>query len=361
MVTKRLLIPGPTDVPFDILIQQAKPLIGHRGKDFTALYVGIIEKLKKYFDTKMHVLTITSSGTLWMDITARCIVKKKALSCVNGAFAERMYLTIKDAGKEVDPLIVEWGKPIKPEIVLAKLREGKGAYDTLTFCQNETSTGVRSPAEEITKAVKKEFPSIMVVIDAVSSAGGDLILPDKIGADLIFTSSQKCFTLPPGVCIGILSDAAIQRAREVPGRGHYTDVLAHFDYYQKNQQNPTTPNVSLLFALDYQLDRMVKETAQKRYERHLAMAQMTQKWAASRKIEMFPEPGYESVTVSTMKVPPGKVFDELNKELGKRGYGISDGYGALKGKTFRIGHMGEWQPDEIKALLVNIDEIWGLK
>ncbi|MGB9636530.1 MAG: pyridoxal-phosphate-dependent aminotransferase family protein [Thermoplasmata archaeon] len=358
MAHKRLLIPGPTDVLPEVLLQQTKPMIGHRSDEYTKLYTGIIEKLQKYFNTKRNITVLTASGTIWMDITGRNMVKKKALACVNGAFSERMYLTIKDCGKDVDALVVDWGKAIKPQMVLERLASGN--YDTLAFCQNETSTGVRSPANEICNAVKKEHPEIMIVVDTVSSAGGDLIEPDVMNADIIFTSTQKCFALPPGLSIGIVSDAALERAKQVPGRGHYTDLIAIFDYYAKKKQNPTTPNISLMYALDYQLDRMLAETAQKRYERHLAMAEMTRKWATEHGIEIFPEHGYESITVSTLKNNLNKNIGELNKALGKRGYQISNGYGALKDKTFRIGHMGDWTPDEIRALLLNIEDIWGL-
>jgi aspartate aminotransferase-like enzyme len=358
MGAKRLLIPGPTDVLPDVLLQQTRPMISHRGSEYTALYSGIIDKLGKYFATGQNITVHTSSGTIWMDITGRNIVKKKALACVNGSFSERMYLTIKDCGKEADALSVEWGKAIKPEMVLEKL--AGGGYDTVAVCHNETSTGVRSPVAEIGEAIKKEHPEVMFVVDAVSSAGGDLLEPEKLKTDVLFTSSQKCFALPPGLSMGIVSPAALQRAKEVPGRGHYTDLIAIFDYYAKSKQNPTTPNISLLYALDLQLDRMLKETAQKRYERHLAMAEITRKWGANNKIEMFPEKGFESITVSTMKNSLGKNIGDLNKELGKRGYMIANGYGKLKDQTFRIGHMGDWTPDEIKALLLNVDDIWGL-
>jgi aspartate aminotransferase-like enzyme len=103
---------------------------------------------------------------------------------------------------------------------------------------------------------------------------------------------------------------------------------------------------------------MLKEGAQARYDRHLKMAELTRKWANS-KMKMFPEPGYESITVSTIANTLGKDIGALNKELGKRGYQIANGYGDLKEKTFRIGHMGEWNVSEIKSLLWHIDDIWG--
>lgn len=356
MSHKRLLIPGPTESPIEILQQQTKWLIGHRSSDYTALYTGIIDKLGKYFETQRNRTVLTASGTIWMDMTARNMVKDRALAGICGAFSKRMYETIRDSGKQVDPLTVEDGKAIKPEMVLEALSKHK--YDTVAIVHNETATGVRNPIEDIGKAIKKEYPDIMFVVDTVSSAGGDYLVPEKLNADIMFTSSQKCFALPPGICIGFYSDAAIERAKTIPGRGYYTDLVEIHNYYQKKQQNPTTPNISLMYALDYQLDRMLKEGPKARYERHLAMADLTRKWA-SKKMKMFPEPGYESVTVSTIANTLGKDIGALNKELGKRGYQIANGYGDLKEKTFRIGHMGEWTPNEIKSLLWHIDDIWG--
>ena len=356
MSHKRLLIPGPTESAAEVLQQQTKWMIGHRSAEYTELYEGIISKLSQYFQTEQNVCTLTASGTIWMDMTARCLVKKKALVGVCGAFSKRMYTTIKDCGKEVTPLDVEWGKAIKPERVMEDL--AKDDYDTLVIVHNETSTGIRNPIAEIGKQVKEEYPNMIFVVDAVSSAGGDYLVPEELNTDLLFMSTQKCFALPPGLSMACYSDAALERAEEIPERGFYTDLISIHKDWLKRHQNPTTPNISLLYALDYQLDRMLEEGPKGRYERHLAMAEYTRKWAKEH-FEMFPEPGYESVTVSTIKNTQGKNIAELNKALATREYQIANGYGALKEKTFRIGHMGEWTPDEIKALLWHIDEILG--
>ncbi len=354
---KRLFIPGPTEVAKEVLEQQSKPLIGHRPKEFTDLYTGIIDKLQKFHKTEHWATALTASGTLFMDITGRSIVKEKALCCVNGAFSRRCADTIKDCGKEIDIIDLEWGKAIKPEMILEKLDSGK--YDTLTLCHNETSTGVRNPIEEIGKAVKKEHPDVMYVIDSVSAMGGDKVIPEEINCDIIYASTQKCYALPPGLAIGLVSEAALKRAEEVPNRGNYTDILSMYNYWKKKQQTPSTPNVSLLYALDFQLDRMLKETLEGRHKRHMDMAEWTQKWAR-KYFEMFPEHGYESITVSTITNTLGKSVADLNKELANRNIMISNGYGDLKEKTFRIGHMGEWTVADIKDVCDNIVEIWEL-
>lgn len=357
---KKLFIPGPTEVAPDVLMQQAKLMIGHRPKEFTELYTSINEKLAKFFEiTKQHIVLTTSSGTLWMDISSRNLVKNKVLSATCGSFSERMLKTFKASNKDVDQLAVEWGKATKEDMILEKLASDK--YDVLTVVHNETSTGVRNPIYKIGEKVKKEFPDVMYVIDSVSGMAGDLILPEKIQSDLIFASTQKCFALPPGLAMAFVSEAAYEKAKTIDGRGNYTDLVGMIDYYKKSQQTPSTPNISLLYALNYQLDRMLAEGHQARYKRHVEMAEYTRKWALDHGFTIFAEPGYESVTVTTINNTHGKSVADLNKDLAKRGYMISNGYGAkLKEKTFRIGHMGEWTLSNVKEVLWQIEDIWGL-
>jgi len=356
---KRLLIPGPTEVSQDILNEQARPVISHRGREFTALYTGIIDKLSKFLQLPNHykATVTTSSGTLWFDIVGRSIVKEKALLCVNGAFSLRFAETVRSCGKQTDFLEVDWGKAIKPNMIAEKLDSGK--YDTLAICQNESSTGVRNPVYEVGKMVRRDYPDVMLAVDSVSGMAGDKILPSEIGCDVIFASTQKCFALPPGLAVGAVSERALKRAKEVPNRGAYTDLVENFNYYEKNHQTPFTPCIPLLFAMDKRLDLMLAETYEAIYQRHKAMAEYTQKWA-KKNFAMFPEPGYESVTVSCIQNTLGKSVRELNEKLAAKGYMISNGYGKLAEKTFRIGHMGEWTLPGIQEVLAAINEIWEL-
>jgi len=358
---KKLLIPGPTEVSQEILNEQTHPMIGHRGADFAELYGGVTEKLSKYFQLPANVkpTVTTSSGTLWFDIVGRSIVKKKALACVNGAFAQRAGDTLRACGKETDFLEVDWGKAIKPDIVAEKL--DKDEYDTVIVCHNESSTGVRNPIAEIGKLVRKTHPDIIYAIDAVSSMAGDKTLPEEIGCDIIFASTQKCFALPPGLAIALVNERALERAKEVPNRGAYTDLLEIFEFEKKHpHQTPFTPCIPLLYALSRRMDLLLAETYDKVYQRHCEMAKYTQEWA-KKHFEMFSEPDYESITVSCIKNTLGKNFKELNQKLGEKGYLISNGYGKLADKTFRIGHLGEWNLQEIKEVLGLIDSIWELK
>ncbi len=356
---KKLLIPGPTEVSQQILQEQARPLIGHRTKEFSDLYQGITEKIAKYFQLPPDIkpTTTTSSGTLWFDIIGRSIIKKKALACVNGAFSERCAETLRACGKQTDFLEAEWGKAVKPEMIAQKLENGE--YDTLTVCHNESSTGVRNPIHEIGKLIRTEHPEVMYCIDAVSSMAGDKTLPQEIGCDLIFGSTQKCFALPPGLAVALVNDRAIERAKQNTNRGTYTDLLEIFEF-EKKHQTPFTPCIPLLYALDKRMDLLLEETYDRVYQRHKDMAEYTQQWA-KKHFQMFPEPGYESITVSCIENTIGKNVKELNQKLEERGYMISNGYGKLAEKTFRIGHMGEWNLSQIKQVIQLIDEIWALQ
>ena len=355
---KKLLIPGPTEVSQEILNEQTHPMIGHRDKAFSDLYAGITAKLTKYFElpTDCKPTVTTSSGTLWFDIVGRSIVQKKALACVNGAFSLRCAETLKACGKPTDVLEVEWGKAVKPEMIAEKLDSGE--YDTLTVCHNESSTGVRNPISEIGKMVRTKYPNVIYAIDAVSSMAGDKTLPSEIGCDIIFASTQKCFALPPGLAVALVNDRAIERAKQIPNRGTYTDLVEIFEF-EKKHQTPFTPCIPLIYALNKRLDLLLEETYDKVYQRHKEMAQYTQQWA-KKNFEMFSEAGYESLTVSCIKNTQGKNVKELNQKLGEKGFSISNGYGKLSEKTFRIGHMGEWNLQGIKEVIGLIDDIWGL-
>jgi aspartate aminotransferase-like enzyme len=356
---KKLLIPGPTEVSQEILREQTHPLISHREKAFSELYSGIKAKLTKFFelpdDCKPTVTT--SSGTLWFDIVGRSIVKEKALVCINGAFSERFGKTIRACGKKADFIEVDWGKAVKPDMIAEKLDTRE--YDTLAICHNESSTGVRNPIHEVGKLVRKDYQDVILAIDSVSAMAGDKTLPAEIGCDIIFASTQKCFALPPGLAVGLVTGRALERAREVPNRGSYTDLVEIFEY-DKKHQTPFTPNIPLLYALDKRMDLLLEETYDHVYQRHKEMADYTQRWA-KKHFALFPEPGYESITVTCIQNTHGKNVQELNSKLAEKGFMISNGYGKLKEKTFRIGHMGEWNLTGIKEVLALINEIWGLK
>ncbi|UCD19200.1 MAG: alanine--glyoxylate aminotransferase family protein [candidate division WOR-3 bacterium] len=350
---KKLFIPGPTEVRKEVLDAQAQPMIGHRMKAFTELYTGIISKLKELLETKNFATVMTASGTALMEAAIRNCVNKDVLCCTYGAFSERWFKIAKACDKNADAIALDWGKVVKPEMIEEKLKAKK--YEAVTVVHNETSTGVRAPIEQIAEVMKK-YPDVLLLVDTVSSLMGDKVEVEKLGIDVCVSSSQKCFALPPGLAIGIVSDRALKKAEGVSGKGHYLNLLDIRDYFDKKGQTPTTPAISLMWALDKQLDKMKAEGMANRYKRHCEMAGYVQNWA-KKNFSLYAEPGYESVTVTCINNTKSISVADLNTGLGKRGFAISNGYGKIKELTFRIAHMGDLTLDEVKEVIKNIDEI----
>lgn len=351
---KKLFIPGPVDVRQDVLEKLSLPMIGHRTKDASALQQRISEKLQKVMFTQNTILLSTSSGSGLMEGAVRCFTARRAAVFSIGSFGERWYKMCQANGVPADIFRSELGQPTTPEMVREALSTGK--YDLVTITHNETATGVHNPIFEISK-VLKEFPDVISCVDAVSSLGGDYIPVDELGIDVCITSSQKCLGLPPGLAIASVTDRAIKKAETIPNRGLYFDYVELYKFVkEKPYQYPSTPSLPHMFALDYQLDRILAEGMEARYARHCAMAKRVQDWAREN-FALYSNPDHLSVTVTCITNTRGIPFSELNAAMGKRGYLMSNGYGALKDKTFRIAHMADNTVEDIDAMLKDLDEV----
>ncbi|MBI5029451.1 MAG: alanine--glyoxylate aminotransferase family protein [Chloroflexi bacterium] len=350
---KKLFIPGPVEVNAEVLQKFSTPMIGHRTQEYFDLHARVRHQLQQLLFTHDKVFLSTSSGTGVMEGCVRNCVSEHVLNLVCGEFGERWHEIAKLNGKSADALRVDLGKAIRPELVRNALSSKR--YDAVTLTHNETSTGVMNPLAEI-GAVMKEFPDIIFMVDAVSSMGGAKILVDEWGIDVCLASTQKGFGLPPGFAVFSVSDKALRKAAMVPNRGYYFDFLTFNEYDAKNQ-TPTTPSLPHIFALDYQLNRWLAEGLERRFARHQQMARVCRQWAIDCGFALFAEPGYESVTLTTVKNTRNIRVGALNTELGKRGYMISAGYGKLKDQTFRIAHTGDITQDDLKELLGVIDAL----
>jgi len=354
---KKLFIPGPVDVKPDVLERMATPMIGHRSKDASRLQRSISDKLRKLFYTENEILLSTTSGSGLMEGAVRsCTLKRAAVFSV-GAFGKRWFEMAKANNVPADLFEVEWGQATSPEQVDEVLATGK--YDLITITHNETSTGIMNPVQEIAEVIKK-YPDVVFCMDAVSSAGGSKIEVDKLGVDICITSTQKALALPPGLAICTFSQKAIERAKEVPFRGYYLDLLQLLKYiHEKDYQYPSTPSLSHMFALDYQLDKILAEGLDNRFNRHIEMAEFIRAWAR-KNFAIYGDERYLSNTLTTITNTRDIDVGALNRELGKRGFQISNGYGKMKEKTFRIAHMADYVLEDVKELINNIDAILGL-
>ena len=353
---KKLFIPGPTEVVDEILQAMATPMIGHRTSAYADLHKSVEDKVKKLLNVERRVFLFTASSTGVMEGAVRNCVGKRVLHTLNGEFSRRWYEISKANGLPAETVEVEPGKAITPEIVDAAL--AKGGFDTLCLTYNETSTGILSPVKEIAALVRAKYPDIIILVDAVSCMAGTPIDIDGWGLDACLAGVQKCFGLPPGFTVCGVSQRALDRAATVPNRGYYFDFVENEKYAVK-YNTPATPGISFLYALDKQMDRMFAEGLENRYARHLAMAQHCRAWA-KKHFAVYGDEKFASPTVTHITNTTGFDFGALNKELGKRGATISDGYGPFKGKTFRIGHMGDLTLADVTWLTAQIDEILGL-
>jgi aspartate aminotransferase-like enzyme len=351
----KLFIPGPVEVSEKTFKAFCSPMVGHRGTGFQDLYASTQPLLQKLLFTKNPIFLSTSSAWGVMEASIKNLVRpgKKVLTCMKGAFSDKWYDVSTSNGLATEKLQVEWGQPILPEQIDAKLKQG--GFDAVTLIHNETSTGTMSPLKEIAEVVRK-YPDTLFIVDSVSSMSAVKIETDALGIDVLLAGVQKAFALPPGLSVFAVSQRALDRAKSVPNRGYYFDFIEFLKNHEKNM-TPSTPSVAHIYALKFKLDEFFTEGIDRRFQRHLDMAQLTRKWAKDRGFQMFPKEGYESVTLSCVANSKQVDVAAWIKRLKEKYSCIIDGgYGKIKGSSFRISHMGDETPETITKLLGWLDD-----
>ena len=310
-------------------------------------------RLQEMFGTTRPVYFSTSSAWGIMEGALRNLVKTKVLNCCKGAFSDKWYDVSLRCGKQADKLQVEWGEPITPDALRAKLSEG--GFDTVTLIHNETSTGVMSPLAELA-AVVKEFPDVLLIVDTVSSFSAVPINMDELGIDVLLTGSQKALALPPGLGLFAVSERALQRASTIKDRGYYFDFI-EFEKNAKEYMTPSTPCISLLYGLEFKLGEIFAEGLENRYARHERLNNLMHAWVARHGFEHFAPEGYRSKTLTTVANNKNLDLSRWNKILQQdHKIAINMGYGKIKDITFRISNMGD-ETDETMAELIEALDI----
>ena len=355
MTHPKLFIPGPTEVAPEVLAAQTRPMIGHRDPDFAQLFYRVHARLQQVLRTQQHLYILASSGSGLQEAAVRNAVRpqRKVLNMVAGAFGDRWQKVSVANGKDSVRIDIPWGQPIRPQDVDAGL--AAGGFDAVTLVHNETSTGVMSDIAAIARLVHEKYPDVLLLVDAVSSASGVRIEFDAWGLDMLLTSSQKAFALPPGLAFAAVSERLLARAAQVPARGWYFDLLLLEKYIAAGRTTPATPAVSLLNALDVQLERILAEGLEARWARHETSMRLTHAWAQENGFELFPEPSYESRTVTCVRNTRGIDVPAMLAFARAHGMILGNGYGQLKNQTFRIAHMGELGPDDMQELFAVLD------
>lgn len=352
----RFFVPGPTEVRPEVLDVMRRPLIFHRTAEMEALMRRVTVSLGLVFGTRRPVHVLTGSGTAAMELAVRNGSARKVLSIVHGDFGERFARLAESCGRTVVRLTAPPGDVVPLDRVRETLRSQE--FDAVLTTHSETALGVLADIAGIAGVVH-ERPNCLLLVDAVSSAGATSISMDQWGADAVVSASQKALALPPGLAFAAVSERLLARARDLPDRGTYLDALRYEDFNAK-AQSPTTPAVSLLFALDRQMADIQHETLAARFARHAAMASACASWVSRAEagglgISVVAHPDRRSPSVTCIRTT-AKSADVLN-QMRAQGYELGGGPAEFTATTFRVGHMGDHTVGGVSAMLDVLERV----
>ncbi|MFA5221858.1 MAG: alanine--glyoxylate aminotransferase family protein [Methanoregula sp.] len=343
-----LMLPGPVPMPERVRYAMMRQAINHRSAEFGAVYADSVRVLKTVFGTANDLFVISGSGTAGMEAAVANFGRDKDIACiVNGKFGERLYKISQRYGKAHE-IASEWGTPVN----LAALEEQlKAGAEIVTLVHNETSAGIKNPAQEVGKLARKY--DALFVMDGITSIGGDLVESDQWGVDIAIVGSQKCLAAPAGLAAISVSSRAWERLSKNPP--YYLDLAAYRKSASgKPMETPYTPAVPLFLALREACLLVEEEGLANRIARHQKMSAAVRAAAQAWGLSLFPklDAHHEySTTVTAVSYPDGIKDDEMRAIIKKMGIIIAGGQDHLKGKIFRIGSMGAVGAPEILATL----------
>jgi aspartate aminotransferase-like enzyme len=349
-----LFIPGPTEVEPELREIMAMPLVGHRSQRFTAEVKAVTGKLRGLFLTQGTALFENVPATALMEAAIRNLVRERVLHLTCGAFGERWAKISELCGRKPESLAVEWGRANTADALRKKLRTSP-PFEAVAITHSETSTAVLNPLAELAAAVREAAPQTLILVDAVTSLAGAELRFDEWGIDVAFAGTQKCLALPPGLTVWAVSERALRTAAGIPGRGFLLDFVAARDGLAKGE-TLATPCVPLVFALSRQLDRIAAEGLEARWRRHAELRARVLAWCARHEFEPFVEPAFASPSVTAVNAS-GRSVADLLAAAKAAGFTLGNGYGKLKDRTFRIGHMGDHTVERLDALLAALGAV----
>ncbi len=335
-----LRIPGPTSLPDAVREAGARQMVNHRGPEFAVLQNRIIDRLKTFFKTQNDVLIVTAAGTGGLEsaIVSFLSPGDKIFAVTIGAFGDRFAKIATAYGAEVTKQSYEWGQAADP----AKLRDALaagGPWKAVLLTQNETSTAVTNPIAELAAAVKAVAPNALILVDAISGLGAVPFETDEWGLDVVVSGSQKAWMVAPGLSFVAVSPRAWEAAAGARMPKFYFDLAAHKTSAESGQ-TPWTPAVAVMFQLDVALEMMEQETLPEIWKRHAAVGAAVRAGLQTLGFKLLADPAYASNTVTGAWIPEDMDWKTFNGKLRKLGLVVAGGQGALKGKIFRIGHLG---------------------
>jgi len=355
MAEKRyLLTPGPTPVPPEVLAELAKPVIHHRERDFREIYERCLARLQDVFRTKNDVLMFTTSGTGAFESAVANLTSAgdRQLVLSAGNFGERWAGMARAFGADLVHTRLEWGETPEPEDLRSALADA-GDVKVVYLTHSETSTGVVCDVQALA-AVAKEAGAL-VVVDAVSSLGAVALESDLWDIDVVVSGSQKALMCPPGLAFASVSAAALTASANATAPRYVMD----WERTRKGQAKldaPFTPAVSLVRALDVALGLLLDEGLEAAFDRHARLGRACREGAKAMGLELFSPDDERSAVVTAIRAPDGVDSTEVVKGLRDRfGMTIANGQGDLKGKIFRIGHIGWFDIFDITSALAAVE------
>ena len=350
------MIPGPTNVDPAVLRALSKPTLSHTSSEFVKIFKESLDNLKKVFMTNNEVFVIAGSGTLALEMAIANIIEPgdKILNVVAGFFGQYFVKIAKAHGAVPTVLEVPWGKSIKPDKVKAALKECD--YKAVTVTHVETSTGVVNPIKEIGEIVK-EYSDAFYIVDTVCSLGGMEVRVDDWNIDICASGSQKCIGVPPGLALLSVSDEALKflEKRKSSVNFWYGDLRNWLPVMRDPSQYFATPAVNMIYALSEALKILLNEGLEQRFRRHHILAEAFRTAMDALNIKLVAEREYSADTVTAAYYPENIEDATFRSEMKRRGIVVASTLGPLKGKGFRVGHMGNVSQNDIMSTIGAIE------
>ncbi len=351
-----LMIPGPTNVAPSVLRAMCKPTFSHTSPEFATIFKEALNNLKRVFMTDGEVFVVAGSGTLALEMAIANIVEPgdKVLTTISGYFGQYFVEICKAYGAVPRVLEVPYGMAVKPEQVKEALKEG--GFKAVTVTHVETSTGVANPIKEIGEVVRKHSDAFYIV-DTVCSLGGMEVRVDDWNIDVCVSGSQKCIGAPPGLALVAVSQKALEylEKRKTPVGSWYGSFKNRLPVMRDPTKYFATPPVNMIYALHEALRLVLDEGLENRFRRHHALAEAFRAAMKALNLKIVAEKEYEANTVTAVYYPDGIDDNKFRGEMRNRGIVVASTLGPLKGRGFRVGHMGNVNQNDITATISAIE------